>query len=380
MRSSLYLPVILGMLFLMLTTQASSNEIEANPSICADQFAAMKTNPSYQNLKTYPGNSVSILEWISDLSSEEIINFLPKDYLITLNSSGIKSSNLKKLLVKFIDRINFEHGALFALIDSLKKVQKEIEILSEKVHSQPLLIKKFYESFILGKSKPPSLDISENNKKLYLSLIDIYQEVYLRKVFTPNQTMSEKDIYRNALDLRIINQALEKGTELNQALSYQASILFDQAKQNRTKQIDIIKNFKALAKNHFVTEEIFMTYFGNDLSHFNKHTSSHDLGLNELINQEKDAYSTVDLNTQSKKIKLLLSYFEHWLNIHIIGNDMNDYILKVESNDVESFFSIKNDRSMNSDSNEKRWKLNNQEFKSIDEYLLKVLNSDKLSF
>lgn len=374
------LPVIAsGFIALLFSHLGLSNDV-IKPFRCAEHFSEVAGSFEV-SLYRYPGGDISVREWLSGLKPSQVKQFVPRNYHTELNEEVITNPGVKKLLSKFVHRINLEKGALFALSDSLAQLHQEIEELAHELNDRPVLVKQAYQDFVSGKFRAPSTQISEEEKNLHDNILQLYEESSNRKVHLNQHHLSEHEQKLLTVDLRLINQALQKGSTLNKAIEYQASLYLERAKNIRKKRQEVLEAFAQVAQNHFATEELMMTYFGADLPQFQKHLSEHLKGVNEFEARAKDVNSKLDLSYQSKKTDQDYHFIHAWLKSHIESLDRPDYMSKLISEQPERFFSGKNKiPKIISGREDKHWKFNEKGISSVNEFLLKVLNSEQVFY
>lgn len=344
---------------------------------CAHQFSDLMGSFEFR----YPGGDVQVRDWMNGLNASQVIRFVPDKYYTEINEGVIANSGVRKILSRFSHRINLEKGALFALVDSLSKLHQEIQELAREINERSVLVRNTYQDFSSGKFSAPSTQISEEDKKLYDNVLHHYEESIQHKVLQSKRELSLKEQRLLSVDLRLINQAREKGSIVNKAIEYQASVYLEIAEKIRKKRQEILRLFAEVAQNHFATEELMMTYFGADLSQFQKHVSDHVKGIVEFEARAKDVNSKVDLFYQAKKIEEDYNYIQQWLKVHIEGLDRPDYMNKFTSENPESYFSAKNKiPTIISGREDKHWKFNEKGISNVNEFLLKVLNSEKVFY
>lgn len=349
-----------------------------HPFRCVYQFSELAGSFEF-SLYRYPGGDLQVREWIDGLSANEFMRFVPKKYYTEFNEEVIANPGVRKILSKFVYRINLEKGALFAFLDSLTELHEEIEELVRQINKRSVLVKNAYQDFSNGKFPAPSTQISEEDKKLYDNVLRLYEESVQHKILQSKRDLSHREQKLLSVDLRLINQAREKGSIVNKAIEYQASVYLEVAEKIRKKRQEILRLFAQVAQNHFATEELLMTYFGTDLPQFQKHISDHVKGVAEFEARAKDVNSKVDLSYQSKKIEEDYRYIQQWLRSHIESLDRPDYMNKFISENPESYFSAKSKiPTIISGREDKHWKFNEKGISNVNEFLLKVLNSDKV--
>lgn len=104
---------------------------------CSEVFTYFPANSIQVQSTVFSGQVLSVRQWIKNLTSEEIKEFIPEWSHLRIIVGQESSSKVLNLLSRFANRINLEHGALFA-------VAHRVEI-------------SVFEALIAGKMKPMSV-------------------------------------------------------------------------------------------------------------------------------------------------------------------------------------------------------------------------------
>lgn len=122
---------ILSFLFFMLFKMESSCF-----AACSEVFNNFPTNSiqSYSNI--FSVQTSSVRQWIESLTINEIKAFIPEWSHLRLVEEIDSPSKIVKLLIRFANRINLEHGALFAVTHSVEAIAHELDLLSKEVNAE----------------------------------------------------------------------------------------------------------------------------------------------------------------------------------------------------------------------------------------------------
>lgn len=342
---------------------------------CASTFQTPVIQPNKK--RKFEGVHASIREWIGSLSRDEIINFIPSESKIKLNERGISNSKMRKILSKLRDRINLDHGALFVIADSFKVIEEQLQLLAKNINSEPVLIRHAFKQLLLGEQSFDFTEISSVEKEQYREALSDYKMALKDPEFIKNKLLVES-LMKLEGDPK---QAIVIGSILNKAIHYQAQKYISLLNLVRARRDESVKVFSEVAQRHFKTEEILMTYLLDNLSSLNKHLTAHDLALSTFNHLLKESSEGLGVELQSLDLKKVSVTFQRWLTVHIKGNDLVDYGNKLIAAHPERYFSIQDRTKLNdSDDLQRRWDVERDGFKSIEEYLLKSLNSDRVFF
>jgi len=170
-------------------------------------------------------------------------------------------------------------------------------------------------------------------------------------------------------------------TILNRAIYYQADKYLVFLKLIQIRRDESVRTFAEVAQQYFITEEILMANLVDNISRLDKHLAAHDAALGSFNHILSDSNLTLGFEAQLRDLKVISVIFHKWLVFHIQGNDQIDYGNKLFAKSPEQFFSIQY-RSIlnNSERLDKRWDLDRDGLSSVQEYLLKALNSEKIFF
>lgn len=327
--------------------------------------------------KKIAGIHVSIRDWISSLTSDELVSFVPDSSKIRLNERGIASPRMRKLLSKLRDRINLDHGALFAITENLSVIDDQLELLGKTVQQEPLLIRRAFSDLLARSQDVELTEITPEEKAHYKKLISDYKNAVKDPRFIKNKQRQE-GIHEIDGDPKY---ALVDDSPLSRAIRYQAEKYLGLLKLIQTRRDESVRVFSEIAKRHFITEEVLMANLVDNISRLEKHLAAHDAALANFNHMLSDSNLPLGFEVQSRDLKMVSVIFNKWLINHIKGNDQIDYGDKLLAKSPDQFFSIQ-DRSILNDSERlvSRWDLQGDGFKSVQDYLLKSLNSDKIFF
>lgn len=320
----------------------------------------------------------SILEWIDGLSPDDLNRFIPEDSRIELREQMISNPRLAKILARFRDRINMDHGAMFAISDSVNVIKEQLDALFRSVSLEPPVIRSAFQRLVVGTSDPISLDVPPETKAEYRVVLAEYKKfIHGHSLTRDPQAKAQMIVQENKFE-----QAMVKGGLLDLAIQYHASRLFSVLKLLQERRNEAVSLFAEIAKRHFTSEEIIMANLVNDLSRFGKHLAAHDSALatfDRYLNVSPDG--PLKYEKMSQDLKEISVTINKWLVQHIKGNDLVDYGEKLSSRNPEYYFSIK-ERPIVIDSErlQGRWNIGKNGVSSVQQYLLKCLNSEKVFF
>jgi hypothetical protein len=380
-KTSHFIPVpaslLIGAFFFQLTAGAAEKTMTAD---CAAQFVKMV--PAKPELKRYPPGNTTIRQWLDSMTAEEIKSFLPDDALINPRPGQFQESSLRKIITKLSARINLDHGALFAVFDSLSVLETLLRNLETEIGSEPISVRQALNELILGREKPASIEIPEGIKTRYHEVLDLYRQSLNENHPLVHDEIPEWELRQQKLNLKLIGRANDKDSELYQAIRFQAATYLDIAKSVRKRRNEAAELFSRIAKHHLTNEEVLMATFMTSKPDFEKHLGSHDSALKLFTNLSLHSDSELPLRRQLRQLESSQKIFRNWLHHHIMIHDREDYVKNIEAVDAERHFSDRQ-RPMyeNSTRLKTRWRFRERpEFEKIEDYLYQALNSDKVLF
>jgi|GEM_PF-2711419 len=344
---------------------------------CVNDFSFL--NGKNISTSRYPSGKTSIKKWLSELDPNSIKDFIPGPSRMALNDTAISNPALKKLLTKFTSRVNLEHGAMFAISDSLSVLEKELNKLSSDLNKEPLIIQQAFQAMLSGKARPVQINIPESDKIIFQSALERYQIANQKYLFNLKENISINTQYEDNFDRRLLLRAREKGTEMGRAIQYQTSVYYQQFLSIQKKTAESVELFREISKNNAIIEEIVIANFMPNATKFEKHLIDHDASQKSLEEIIKSLSYPMNTKTQEQNIKATKTTLDNWLNDQIRVEDMSNYGKGLASKNPEVYFAIKQGATLkNSVTLRQRWEKYQTEYKSVQEFLLQSLNSDKI--
>lgn len=344
---------------------------------CVNNFSFL--NGKQTSIPRYPGGKTSIKKWLSELDPNSIKNFIPGPSRMVLNDTAVSNPALKKLLTKFTSRVNLDHGAMFALSDSLSVLEKDLDKLSSTLNKESLLIQQAFQAILTGKTRPAQLDIPDADKIVHQSVLDRYHIANQKYLFNLQEKVHSHVQSEDNIDRRLLLRAREKGTEVDRAVQYQATVYYQQLQTIQKQTAEVVELFSEIVKNNFITEEIVMANFMPHMTQFEAHLANHDSSRKIFERLLTYLNSPTNIKTQQEHIKATRATLGNWLDDQIRVEDMTDYGKGLASKNPESYFAIKQGATLkNSTVLRQRWDKYQTGFNSIQEFLLHALNSDKV--
>lgn len=327
-----------------------------------------------------PGR-LSIRNWFSQQSSTQIKDHLPLPSKINMHAEAIKNPAAQKLIRKLIDRMNLEHGALHAINDSLHEMERQLSTIIRELESEPISIRNTFEQMIARKISPVKLELSETEQQEFEQILSHYRGRTLQSKPLLHSDLLQEEIKQQMIDFRFFNQARKGGSLVERPIKYHASRYFYAVKDIQKLANEAAQLFREISEQHFITEEVILANFMTDLDKFNRHLSTHDASL-KLFSKFIDT-NNVDLTpkNQLKKIKMIREHLDQWLNRHVQNEDMLEYDTIFGAQETEQILSSKEGIFATDGARLKtRWGITRKGFGSVNEYLLKALNSEKVFF